>query len=157
MSIIEEIYRIREAKAEALEFHLWFDGGSTCNVPKWGYGEGYGSYTTGLPDKLEKVVRVKFGKGHSANSAEIRTMVEGMNAIANAHPDVLLILHIHGDSQIALNRVSGKGPKKMKKKWKPPTENFVEAIRLMEDAKSRFHTIHTHWHPREKSVALFGH
>lgn len=47
-----------------------FDGGSTCNVPKLGYGDGYGSYQI---DQRE-IVRLQFGKGFSANAAEILTL-----------------------------------------------------------------------------------
>lgn len=158
MSIIESLFRIEEAKGtlQVTTVVIWFDGGTTCNVPKWGLGKDYGSYRI---DEGE-IVRVEFGAGHSNNSGEIRTLVKAIEAVLLDHNPRFTKLIIHGDSQIALGWAERRGePRnyKRKKKWNAPTDNFLEATQLLKNCISPFKSITTLWHPREESVKLFGH
>jgi ribonuclease HI len=125
-----------------------FDGGTSCNSPKKGFGNGYGSYQI---DGGE-IVRVEFGKGHSNNSAEIRTLVAALKALADIPCDLPRIALARGDSQIALKWVKcGAVPKDK------TSEGFREAIELLREQVRRFHNVKTEWRRRTHSVALFGH
>jgi hypothetical protein len=82
--IAEETYRefvaLRKQKKRATppvppdpsleECTIHFDGGTTCNIPSRGYGNGYGSYLVN-----EEIVKVDFGRPMSSNQAEIRTLI----------------------------------------------------------------------------------
>lgn len=126
-----------------------FDGGSTCNIPRLGYGKGYGSYRIG--DR--EIVRVNFGMGHSSNSAELRTLVKALEDLHDSDDrsplkDVL----IRGDSKIALKWVSHRGKIKG-----TPSPEFVEAIGLLRAIAAKFTRLRTEWRTRDVSVEIFGH
>ncbi len=127
-----------------------FDGGTSCNIPRLGFGEGYGSYQIGD----QPIKRVKFGKGHSCNSAEIRTLISALHDLADQMPPHMVNLEIHGDSQIALKWAN---PKYMKKPSHKTTENFRNAIVELRKIAIMFANITTKWRGRDVSVALFGH
>ena len=125
-----------------------FDGGTPCNVPSRGYGEGYGSFTL----NGQRPWRLQFGEPMSANAAEIRTLICAIRVVllveSNPHN---VILEITGDSQIALGRCH--------KGRKPPKGSgpFVRACEELLIVCSQFHKVRTKWHKRERSVELFGH
>ena len=132
-----------------------FDGGTTCNVPSKGFGEGYGSFKVGD----HPIQRVKFGVGHSANSAEIRTLIEALK-YAKQYFDKITLANgviVYGDSKIALRWLKSPGfllPTAFK--GKEPTQNFIEAVKLLKEARKGLST-QTQWHHRSESVKLFGH
>lgn len=132
-----------------------FDGGTTCNIPSKGFGGGYGSFKVGD----HEIQRVKFGVGHSANSAEVRTLVEALR-YAKEHFDKSILSHgiiVYGDSKIALKWLKSPGffmPTSYK--GKEPTQNFVEAVKLLKEARKGLNT-QVQWQPRKESVKLFGH
>lgn len=124
------------------------DGGTSCNIPAKGYGEGYGSY------KIDdgKVMRYTFGLGHSNNSAEIRIIVEALRDLAAAGNAMEKTVLIRSDSQIALKWVTHLGvPSKKSSGF------FAEAITLLRAEVARFASVRTEWRGRDHSVALFGH
>lgn len=126
-----------------------FDGGSSCNIPSRGYGEGYGSYQINDRD----IVRVSFGLGHSSNSAEIRTLVRALEDLLDTDPVApFKTVLIRGDSQIALKWVLHRGPIKG-----TPSPQFVEAVGMLQRTADKFTLLRTEWRGREHSVALFGH
>jgi len=128
-----------------------FDGGTSCNNPKRGFGKGYGSYQ--ISDG--PITRVDFGMGHSCNSAEIRTMHSALKDVASSFEDCRnMHVHIMGDSQIALKWA--KCCTKMQPSescWK----EFHTAVKMLREEVVKFGKITTQWHPREESVKLFGH
>lgn len=127
-----------------------FDGGSTCNVPRKGFGKGYGSFK--VEDR--EIQRCNFGAGHSANSGEVRTLIEALRYTKKHFPEYDT-LHIKGDSKIALSWIFRSGiPKPFK--GKEPTSNFIEAVRMLH-VETKGYNITTQWHPRKESVKLFGH
>lgn len=124
------------------------DGGTSCNVPALGYGEGYGSYQIdGGP-----VRRHSFGMGHSNNSAEIQIIVEALRDLAAAGNSKEKIVMIRSDSQIALKWVSHLGVPSKKS-----SSMFKEAIGFLRTEVARFASVRTEWRGRDHSVALFGH
>ncbi len=126
-----------------------FDGGSTCNVPRLGYGEGYGSYQ--IDDR--EIVRVSFGIGHSSNSAEIRTITKALEDLYDSDSKAAFkTVLIRGDSKIALKWVNHRGPIKG-----TPSPQFVEAISLLRAIAIRFTNLKTEWRSRDVSVEIFGH
>lgn len=123
------------------------DGGTSCNVPGR-FGEGYGSFQ--IDDG--EVQRVKFGKGHSNNSAEIRIIVSGLQAISRQAEASQIQVLVRSDSKIALKWVTCRDTPKAK-----TSEGFREAIDLLRAEVAKFGRIKTQWRGREHSVKLFGH
>lgn len=126
-----------------------FDGGTPCNIPRLGFGDGYGSYR--IDDR--EIVRLKFGVPMSNNAAEISTLVE---AIKKARELGATSLFISGDSQIALAWVDRcTGARKPKKKVSG-TPAFLESINRLSIALFGI-SAQTHWRSRDHSVRIFGH
>ena len=133
-----------------------FDGGTSCNIPRLGYGDGYGSF------QIEKgpIVRCKFGK-MSSNAAEINTAAEALRAAFDQYGPSAI--RIRGDSQIALRWVmkafmgQANHREVRKKKALPRSPEFMEAI----DGLVYFANLHTdmktEWRGRHVSVEIFGH
>src|SRR6266849_473663 len=89
---------------ESVVATIGFDGGTSCNIPSLGYGDGYGSF------RIDNgpLRRIAFKRPMSNNAAEIFTMAA---AIKIAKENGATALKLVGDSQIALNwanRVAGK-------------------------------------------------
>ena len=132
-----------EAGATAV---IEFDGGSTCNVPKWGYGNGYGSYRINGGE----IKRVQF-EPMSANCGEISTL---LCALKEASQAGYKNVEIFGDSKIALLRCH----RASKQKKFSRTEMFLRlSSELLAICRSSFQNVKTTWHPRSKSVENFGH
>ena len=137
------------------DFIIEFDGGTSCNIPSKGFGEGYGSYLikNNLLQKEYGIQRVKFGYGHSCNSAEVRTLVAALRDLLGRceRPKEMNVL-VRGDSKIALKWVWSR---------KQPTDKstplFKEAILLLQQEATKFKFIKTEWRGRNHSVQLFGH
>ena len=135
-----------------------FDGGTSCNIPRIGLGEGYGSFRINGGE----IVCVKFGMGHSCNSAEMRTLIAAIEALLESDPQaVRKRLHIIGDSRITLNRVGYcKRGNRVSKPW-TKTAFFVEAVAILHTLIRQFgphgRLVSTEWRGREHSVAIFGH
>lgn len=127
-----------------------FDGGTPCNIPRLGYGNGYGSY------KIEHfpIMRLNFGTPMSANVAEIRTLIHAIELVSEWGNHASTILEIHGDSKIALNRCKKKLTAKQMKKSSP---DFAEACNVLCGLCDLFAIVETHWRGRQASVKLFGH
>lgn len=125
-----------------------FDGGTTCNDPKLGFGKGYGSFQI----DGGQIHRVEFGTGHSSNSAEILTLEAALQMLASCgNPKEMTVL-ARGDSQIALKWVHCRANPKAS-----TSESFRQAIPLLRAQVERFKSIRTQWRGRAHSVALFGH
>lgn len=131
---------------------ITFDGGTSCNQPKKGFGMGYGSYQIeGRPI----VSRIKFGMGHSCNSAEIRTLEAALADLSSSHPNPSsLHLIIKGDSKIALRWAN---PKFKDQPANHSWHEFHTAIAMLRTHLSKFASITRIWHGRDNSVRLFGH
>lgn len=140
-----------EAKAceTTAEVVIEFDGGTPCNIPRLGYGIGYGSY------KIDRgnIVRLTFGRPMSANAAEVWTLVKAIEYVKRAYLPKRTILHVHGDSKIALSRCH-RQPRKGKKK---NTDEFHTACGTLILLCDEFLRVETHWRGRARSVMLFGH
>jgi ribonuclease HI len=126
-----------------------FDGGSTCNIPRLGYGQGYGSYRIGDGN----VQRVKFGECMSANCAEILTLVAAMTEARKTGAKSFLII---GDSMIALKWANVAAGKRKATKIMKTSPGFQQAIVSLYQVASGIQ-IETKWQPREASLATFGH
>lgn len=134
-----------QVKRDGYDHVIEFDGGTDCNDPKKGFGNGYGSYKIDGQD----VKRVKFGKGHSNNSAELRTLVEALKELAGMGGRGKVLCR--GDSQIALKWIDcPKMPKK-------GSEGFLGAILLLREEVAKFASVRGEWRRRTHSLALFGH
>jgi ribonuclease HI len=127
-----------------------FDGGTSCNIPSLGFGDGYGSFRI----NNGPLRRVRFDRPMSNNAAEISTMAAAIRS-AKEHGATALVLI--GDSQIALNwanRVAGNAKRKH-------NGNMSDAMRLsiieLRECMSDIADLETKWQPRLRSVATFGH
>ena len=139
------------------DYIIEFDGGTSCNDPAKGYGDGYGTFMVGEKGTVFSSANPKFtrrfGIGHSWNSAEIYTLVE---ALLHLHkeldrPKEASVL-CRGDSRIALKWVNCK--KHPPEKTSP---KFRDGIRDLRSIVSEFGCVRTEWRGREHSVKLFGH
>lgn len=136
-----------------------FDGGTPCNVPAKGYGDGYGSYRVIFPGNRTVQERVNFMRPMSANAAEIFTLVKGIERVlGEGYKREEVKLHITGDSQIALKWASGQQRRgKPQKIAKSASEEFRNAIESLRWILAGFSETTTEWKPRKFSVAMFGH
>jgi len=133
-----------------------FDGGTPCNIPRLGYGNGYGSYRI----DAEPIYRLNFNIPMSANVAEITTLSRAIETVAQNFGKEGIALDIHGDSQIALKWArgateSGKPTKKVKAKFE--LTDFGGAVARLQGAVQGFAEVRATWRGRAASVELFGH
>lgn len=126
-----------------------FDGGTSCNVPRLGYGDGYGSYRI----DREKPIRLRFYEAMSANVAEVRTLVAAIQEAKRTKPESILII---GDSRCALGWAEAASKNWDRNPSKASSDQFSKAIRLLYKELNGI-KITTKWWPRKKSVAVFGH
>lgn len=135
--------------ADVQHFTIEFDGGSSCNIPRLGYGRGYGSYQINGGE----IHRVEFGsQGMSANAAEIRTLACALETLATMHNPAFSIVLARGDSKIALKwATTGDTPKDS------TSQGFRDAITFLRQHSVKFKSIKTQWRGRAHSVNLFGH
>lgn len=131
---------------------IWFDGGTPCNDPMKGYGEGYGSFRI----NNQEIVRLKFGQAMSANTAEIRTATAAILEARKQWPEGEY-LHLVGDSKIALKWVSRASNRHDKKASEKTSQGFREAITAMYEAAQPWTKIVTEWKPRALIAEVFGH
>lgn len=129
-----------------------FDGGTPCNIPRLGYGEGYGSYQICAGGHTSPIVRRNFGRPMSANVAEISTLIAALKTVVKSYNPKTVILEIHGDSKIALSRC--KAQLKPNKSYDP---SFAAAVTELQSFVSQFGEVTTFWRGRIASVRLFGH
>jgi ribonuclease HI len=125
-----------------------FDGGTSCNIPAQGYGEGYGSFQI----DHGTIHRVTFGRGHSSNASEILTLAAALEHLYSRGGVDSVKLFIRGDSQIALKWATDKSTPKAK-----TSECFKQAIARLRLFNGFFGDIKTEWRGRRHSVKLFGH
>lgn len=133
-----------------MTYRIEFDGGTSCNVPSRGYGDGYGSYRI----NQERPVRLQFYRSMSANAAEILTLVKGVQEAKQKGATDLLII---GDSQIALKWANVAAGKRPATKLGKTSVEFQKSISFLQTAMAGILSIETKWQPRLKSVATFGH
>lgn len=76
-----------------------FDGGTPCNIPRLGYGIGYGSYRI----DGEPIVRLDHRAPMSANAAELLTLVRAVQAVASRFGKEGVALSIHAVLLFALS------------------------------------------------------
>lgn len=129
------------------EYLIEFDGGTSCNIPRLGYGKGYGSFQVNGGD----IYRVEFGMGHSCNSAEILTLCAALQELKIQCPYAENVL-CRGDSKIALKWIQYGG-----KPSKNASDMFIAAINKLRKLVRRFKSVRSQWRGREYSVKLFGH
>ena len=132
------------------EVRIEFDGGSTCNIPRVGYGRGYGSFKIGNGP----IHRSHFQRNMSANAAEIYTLARAIT-VAKGHG--ARHLFVIGDSQIALKWANVCVGNRKATKIDKTSESFKEAIQLLHEACDGIWTLETRWQPRLNSVLTFGH
>lgn len=131
-----------------------FYGGTSCNVPRLGFGDGYGSYQI----DNHQIRRVKFGS-MSANCAEVLTLCSALEeAILLFDPNRTGLI-ITGDSMIALRKAATCFKyRKIDKKIKANgTQEFKDAVAQLTALVKQFGSVRTQWWRRENSVAIFGH
>ena len=143
--MIEEKPRA-QANQQARVIH--FDGGTPCNIPSLGYGNGYGSYR--IDDG--PVVRVDHNRPMSNNAAEIYTLISALKQIPPGEP--LLII---GDSQIALKWVQVATGQRKATKIQNTSPQFQEAVADLTLVLRDFRSVRVMWKGRDHSVSVFGH
>lgn len=137
-----------------MQYRIEFDGGTSCNIPRLGFGNGYGSYK--IND--EPVHRCNFNQPMSANAAEINTLAYAVKAIRDRGIDTSQTsLVIIGDSMITIGWVNYIARKEKRKFSKKATEPFKDAVAKLYEVLPGFAQISAKWQPRIKSVATFGH
>lgn len=141
-----------------------FDGGTPCNIPRLGYGDGYGSYVwkdeAGINATQSKIVRVNFARPMSCNVAEVCTLLRAIDSIMSAYEPSTTKLSIYGDSKIALNRcnkrIKDAHRKPLPDKF-PRSPEFIDRCDELLAKCAKFHSVETCWRGRDASVKLFGH
>jgi ribonuclease HI len=137
----------------SVKVRIEFDGGNGCNIPRLGYGNGYGSYRFNGSEP----VRVEFGRPMSNNAAELWTLAEAVGVLRNlfqaGHLNILLV----GDSQIALAWARKAHLRVSKEPSKKSSEEMRLAISRLRELLPAFASVSTLWQPRAMSVATFGH
>lgn len=134
------------------EVHVEFDGGTPCNIPRLGYGDGYGSYRV----NQGMITRVKFNEPMSNNVAEIRTLIKALEYVIRTYDPYRTKLTISGDSMIALSRCT-KRLKMNAKACRNRSVAFQDACDTLASQCAQFAKVETNWRGRSASVALFGH
>lgn len=151
-------YRLVSSSSQ-YDFVIEADGGTSCNDPKRGFGEGYGSFRISRPSRNQiwPIERVGFGIGHSCNSAEIFTLAAALRSMLkwmhneDLNPSELTVL-LRSDSRIALKWACCK--KQPPNKGSP---KFHEGIAMLREEVAKFKCVRTEWRGREESVRIFGH
>lgn len=129
-----------------------FDGGTPCNIPRLGYGNGYGSYQISENGVSLAIQRCSFGVPMSANVAEISTLIAALKRVKKCYNPENTFVEIHGDSKIALGRCHrALNPKKQ---YDP---SFATAVTELNSLCMEFAKVETLWRGRAASVKLFGH
>lgn len=137
---LEKMLNLPEIKWSTMQF----DGGTSCNIPRLGYGKGYGSFRI----DNQEIVRCEF-ENMSANAAEINTLASGLEEAARQG---IKFLTVKGDSKIALKWVRcRKEPKEA------TSEMFRLSIERLRAITPLFGRIQTHWISRVHNVRVFGH
>lgn len=126
-----------------------FDGGTPCNIPRLGFGIGYGSYKI----DSEPIVRIDHGRPMSCNVAEIETLICAISDVTERFEPSCTVLNIHGDSQTALHRCIHP----MKPKHRRLNTCYGQSAQRLWSLCGRFQNVSIHWRGRSVSVKLFGH
>lgn len=128
-----------------------FDGGQPCNIPRLGYGEGYGSFS--IND--ENPIRLKFG-AVSNNVAEIKTATEASKEVIKRY-GACVHIYFEGDSQIALKWISNETKSGKKAKFsKGVNQAFKNSVSDLHSVLFGIQ-VSVNWVPRLQMVAVFGH
>lgn len=143
-----------------MKITLTFDGGAGPTNP----GKGYGSFLaqgTGPDGSVFEVrgSRIQFGEPLTSNQAEWMSLINGLKhalvALRGEHygakfpkPESCRLI-IRGDSKLVIQQV--------KKRWKCKVAHLKELQAKADWLLTQFGAFEAHWHPREKSVELFGH
>lgn len=142
----------------APDYVIEFDGGSSCNIPRLGFGVGYGSWRVmraGDGVIVGERSRETFGEGYSANAAEVANILSALRWLVGREREIGRVsLIIRGDSQIALGRcrrrIGAGGKISVSALYRSLCVDLAEVC-----LKVGF--IKTEWRGRSHSVALFGH
>lgn len=128
-----------------------FDGGTSCNNPKVGYGIGYGSFKIGEG----KITRKEFGNC-SVNAAEVYTIAKALEAVPESWRKEKFL--VRGDSMIAINWVKKAfaGVKRTEKHLRMD-DPFCAAIEALYAITGHFKHIDAEWRRRHHSLRIFGH
>lgn len=140
-----------EAQGKRHKVVIEFDGGTPCNIPRLGYGEGYGSYQIDSGGTRAPIVRRNFGIPMSANVAEISTLIAAIKTVLKSFDPKITALDIRGDSKVALGRCTNR-----MKPTSPPSDFKMAADELF-GLCAQFIEVKTNWRGRAASVRLFGH
>lgn len=133
-----------------------FDGGTPCNIPARGYGDGYGSYRI----NMRPIVRKQFHRPMSANAAELFTLHAALEEAASLCNPKATELLIRGDSKIALKWAKcgfHNGKRNEAKIDRKVSPEFIESIQLVAVAIKPFGNVTCEWRDRSHSVRIFGH
>lgn len=154
--LFQSLLKSKYVTAQGVRYRvrIEFDGGTPCNIPRLGYGMGYGSYQLSTSGHTCSIIRRNFGVPMSANVAEISTLIAAIKSVMKAYNTENTILEIHGDSKIALNRTVGRLPEKRRKDASHP---FVIVCEELYSLCRKFAQVRPCWRGREASVRLFGH
>lgn len=149
-----EMLLVPAASRQLIPCRIHFDGGTSCNIPRLGYGAGYGSYQV----DSNPVVRIEHQVNCSANAAEILTLCCALESLCD-RPG--LWLKVFGDSQIAIKWMNiccgNMLAKKQNDKNPHGSVEFVEAIQRLRNCARGFGRVEAAWLPRAHAVAAFGH
>ena len=148
----------KEVVFQEYDYLIEFDGGTSCNIPAKGYGNGYGSFRItckGDDPESSIVERVKLGPGYSCNAAEIGVLAHAitkLHSVISMSNNTGASIHCIGDSQIALGWLT--------KKTEPRSATcpkFPESIARLRAAMTGFKSVTGQWRTRTESVRIFGH
>jgi ribonuclease HI len=95
-------------------------------------------------------VRREYGANVTNNEAEYRTLIAGLEDLADrvgdpADTDVVVL----GDSQLVMHQVRGE--------WRVKAANLRPHVAAAQRLARRFRHVEFRWHRRDRSVRLLGH
>lgn len=127
-------------------FEIVFDGGSLGNP-----GKGYGSYEITSGGEVLCHQREEYGNNITNNQAEYMTLIralEWLDRYVEGRRSGARV-HIHGDSQLVINQVTGK--------WKIKAEQLRPYAERIRSLLSGYRNATIEWHARVNSVKRLGH
>ena len=128
------------------DFTIVFDGGALGNP-----GRGYGSYQIVSPGGVVTNQKRQYEGTLTNNQAELMTLINALRDLQQRLGDQTgrTKIAIRGDSQLALNTISGR--------WKARHPNVVPLVDEAKGLLRRFGGADIKWQSRTESVAILGH
>lgn len=131
------------------QISIYFDGGGNGQFAYGSWEALYNGFKKRVYRQSFADFRTEDGKSATSNCAEFLSLISALEWVQSVQNKDQYVLRIYGDSALVINQIKGA--------WRCRCEHLASlrdrAVKLMNGFKYK----HCHWHPRRKSVAIFGH